>query len=347
MYEGKMKIDWGFAESLALGSILENGHRIRFVGQDSIRGTFSHRHAAFIDTKTNERWFPLSHISQNQGQFEIVNSPLSEFSILGYEYGYSLADPSALVIWEAQFGDFANGAQVIIDQFLSSSEVKWLRMSGLVMLLPHGYEGQGPEHSSARLERYLQVCADKNIQVCYPTTPAQIFHLLRRQILRKSKKPLIVMTPKSLLRLPEASSTMDDITHGKFNKLVVDKKENHERVSRLILMSGKVYYDVFTALKEKENENIALARLEQLYPFPDKPIKDMLASFPNLKECYWLQEEPQNMGAWLFIEDRLKLLVPKGIKFDCVTRVTSASPAAGLSKVHAQEQKELIQKVLL
>ena len=346
MYEGKIKVDWGFAESLALGSILESKHKIRFVGQDSIRGTFSHRHAAFVDMKTEERWFPLNHISKNQGRLEIVNSPLSEFSVLGFEYGYSLADPDAMVIWEAQFGDFANGAQVIIDQFLSSSEVKWLRMSGLTMLLPHGYEGQGPEHSSARLERFLHMCAEQNFQVCYPTTPAQIFHLLRRQILRKTKKPLIAMSPKSLLRLPEASSSMSEITNGKFEKIIAELNESPEKVTRLVLMSGKIYYEILKVFQNKKINNILLVRLEQLYPFPDDKIQKLLKAHLNLRECYWLQEEPANMGAWLFLENQLKELVQDNIKVKCISRPTSASPAAGLAKIHGREQQEIIERAL-
>ena len=346
MYQGEIPIDWGFAESLAMGSILESGHRIRFVGQDSIRGTFSHRHSAFVDTKTEERWFPLDHISKNQGQLEIVNSPLSEFSVLGFEYGYSLADPDALVVWEAQFGDFANGAQVIIDQFLSSSEVKWLRMSGLTMLLPHGYEGQGPEHSSARLERFLHMCAEQNIQVCYPTTPAQIFHLLRRQTLRKAKKPLIAMSPKSLLRLPEASSTMHDITHGRFQQLIADNSGTPDEVTRLILMSGKIYYEISSKLKEKKWKHVALGRIEQLYPFPDDKVRKLANSYPNLQECYWLQEEPANMGAWLFLEDQLKDVVKGKVRVRCISRPTSASSAAGLSKIHSREQQDILARAL-
>ena len=344
--EGNERIDWGFAESLALGSILESRHNIRFVGQDSIRGTFSHRHAAFVDTQTNERWFPLNHISEKQGYLEIVNSPLSEFSVLGFEYGYSLADPDSLVIWEAQFGDFVNEAQVIIDQFLSSSEKKWLRMSGLVLLLPHGYEGQGPEHSSARLERFLDMSAEDNIQICYPTSPAQFFHLLRRQILRKFRKPLIVMTPKSLLRLPEASSTLEELTQGRFQHIILDEVKDKSKIKTLLLMSGKVYYEI---LKEKENRNIdhiAIARLEQLYPFPEKKVQEIVALFPALNEFRWFQEEPENMGAFLFLEGRLEDCLGGRFRLSHVTRPTSASPAAGLAKIHANEQADLIDRAL-
>ena len=346
MFEGKARIDWGFAESLALGSILESGHSIRFVGQDSIRGTFSHRHAAFVDTETNEKWFPLNHISDKQGYLEIVNSPLSEFSVLGFEYGYSLADPASLVIWEAQFGDFVNAAQVIIDQFLSSSEKKWLRMSGLVLLLPHGYEGQGPEHSSAHLERFLHMSAEDNIQVCYPTSPAQFFHLLRRQILRQFRKPLIIMTPKRLLRLPEASSTLDDVTHGKFQHVILDKIKEKSKIKTLLLMTGKVYYEILEAKQKRNIDHIAIARLEQLYPFPEENIREIINFFPNLLEIRWVQEEPENMGAWLFLEDRLETCLVKKLQMLCIARPTSASPATGLAKIHAKEQLELIDRAL-
>ena len=346
MFAGKARIDWGFAESLSLGSILERGCNIRFVGQDSIRGTFSHRHAAFVDTMTAKKWFPLNHISENQGYLEIVNSPLSEFSVLGFEYGYSLADPGSMVIWEAQFGDFVNGAQVIIDQFLISSEKKWLRMSGLVLLLPHGYEGQGPEHSSARLERFLHMCAEDNIQVCYPTSPAQFFHLLRRQILRKFRKPLVIMTPKSLLRLPEASSTLDDIMHGKFRHVLLDEVKDRSKIKTLLLMSGKIYYDILKGKEKRGIDHIVIARLEQLYPFPDKKIKEIISLFPNLSRFHWVQEEPENMGAWLFLRNRLNTCLDDKLKLAHTSRPTSASPAAGLAKVHVREQSELVDRAL-
>ena len=345
MFKGETLIDWGFAESLALGSILESGNNIRFVGQDSIRGTFSHRHASFTDVESGDSWFPLNHISKRQGSLEIVNSPLSEFSVLGFEYGYSLAYPDSMVIWEAQFGDFVNGAQVIIDQFLSSSEKKWLRMSGLVLLLPHGYEGQGPEHSSARLERFLHLCAEDNIQVCYPTTPSQFFHLLRRQVLRQYRVPLVCMSPKSILRLPEAASTLSEITNGKFNRVISDEEPNKAKITTLVLMSGKIYYELKKVKEDRKPVHIAMGRLEQLYPFPEKQIKELFASYPNLKRCYWLQEEPDNMGAWLFLEGRLKNFLQNKVELQCVARPTSASPAAGLAKIHAKEQQDILNRV--
>ncbi len=348
MYNDEMPIDWGFAEALAFGSILESGHNIRLVGQDCARGTFSHRHSVLTDIKTNEKWIPLNHISAKQKKIEIINSPLSEFSVLGFEYGYSLSDPDGLVIWEAQFGDFTNGAQVIIDQFLCSSEVKWLRMSGLVLLLPHGYEGEGPEHSSARLERFLHLGVKENIQVCYPTTPGQFFHLLRRQILRMSRKPLIVMTPKSLLRLPEATSDLEEILHGKFKKFIPDinSYEKEKQIETLILLSGKIYYEVLKERKARKIDNIAIGRVEQLYPFPEKAIKEYINSFPKLKRVYWVQEEPKNMGAWAVMQSHLKVLLNQNLELKCTSRPTSSSPAAGLSKIHAKEQKDLILEAL-
>lgn len=342
MYDGDLPIDWGFAEHLALGSILENGTNIRFAGQDAQRGTFSHRHAVLNDIKTNEMYCPLNDISNEQGELEIINSPLSEYSVLGYEYGYSLSNPNSMVIWEAQFGDFANTAQVIIDQFLSSSEVKWHRMSGLVMLLPHGYEGQGPEHSSARLERYLQLCALNNMIIANCTTPAQYFHLLRRQVFRKFKKPLVVFTPKSLLRLPEAISTLDDLELGSFRKVLWDKEIDADKVDRLLFCSGKVYYD----LQKRRSENTAILRLEQLYPFPEDQIKEALAHYSKAKVIKWVQEEPINMGSWLFIEDRLKSLLPKGVELGVSARGENPSPASGLAKIHTKELDELMNSAL-
>lgn len=347
MYEGETPIDWGFAEALAFGSILDSGHHIRMSGQDSERGTFSHRHAVLNDVNNGEQYIPLNHISENQGHFEIINSPLSEFSVMGFEYGYSLSAPEALVIWEAQFGDFVNGAQVIIDQFLTSSEVKWYRMSGLVLLLPHGYEGQGPEHSSARLERFLQLCAKNNMQVCNCTTPAQFFHLMRRQVLRQFKKPLVIMTPKSLLRHPDASSTIEDMEQGTFHEVMFDKKVDPEKVTRLVFCSGKVYYDLRSGIEESDAENPpAAVRIEQLYPFPVKQVVEAVEMYDNIKEVIWLQEEPENMGAWLFMEDRLKVLLSKDINLYCVGRTCSPSPAAGLHKIHEKEQKELIERAI-
>lgn len=346
MASGEVPMDWGFAEALSFGSILENEFPIRLAGQDSQRGTFSHRHAVIIDSKTNERFVPLNHISEKQAKLEVINSSLSEFSCLGFEYGYSLADPNSLVIWEAQFGDFANNAQVMFDQFLFSSEYKWHRHSGLVILLPHGYEGQGPEHSSARLERFLQACAADNIQVANCTTAAQYFHLLRRQILRNFRKPLIIMTPKSMLRLPEACSNISEITEGAFRKVIFDNDLDPKNIRKIIFCSGKVYYDIKKAMDAESVKDIALVRVEQLYPFPEKDLTAVLDHFKTAKEYVWAQEEPRNQGAWLFLRDRLEPLLPKSKRLSYVGRVESPSPAAGHMKVHAKELEKLLKEAL-
>ncbi len=343
MFEGARPVDWGFAEMLAFGSILENNIGIRLAGQDAQRGTFSHRHAVFTDVNNGNTWTPLNLISENEAQIEVVNSPLSEYACLGFEYGYSLSAPKMLVLWEAQFGDFGNGAQIMIDQFITSSEVKWYRMSGLVMLLPHGYEGQGPEHSSARLERFLQLCASDNIQVCNCTTPAQYFHLLRRQILRKYRKPLVIMSPKSLLRLPEATSSMDDIGLGIFREVLHDRPGHEKKVSRVLFCSGKIYYDLEAARTERKADHVAIIRVEQLYPYPETQLAETLAMFPSAKQFYWVQEEPINMGAWFYIQDRLNAQL-KGTRLVPVARTESPSPAAGLLTVHKQELAELMRK---
>ena len=345
MFQEEIPIDWAFGEAFAIGSILRVGHNVRFCGQDAQRGTFSHRHAVLIDIKNGNKWIPLNSIEEKQGNLEIINSPLSEFSVLCYEYGYSLSDPHSLVVWEAQFGDFANGAQIIFDQFLTCSEVKWHRYSGLVVLLPHGYEGQGPEHSSARLERFLQNCARNNIQVCNPTTPAQIFHLLRRQILRKYRKPLIVMTPKSLLRKPEATSKLSELSSGIFEEILPDTTVDKSKVERLVLCCGKVYYDLEAKRNEKKL-NVAIARVEQLYPYHEEKISKEINSYPNLKELVWAQEEPLNMGAWLFVEDRLREQIKSSVKLMHAARTVSASPAAGLAKLHQAEQEALVDEAL-
>ena len=343
MLAGEMPIDWGLAEALAFGSILENGFNIRLSGQDARRGTFSHRHAVLTDVEDGKLWTPLQGISENQGRFEVYNSPLSEYSVLGFDYGYSLTDPRTLVIWEAQFGDFVNGAQIMIDQFISSSEVKWHRMSGLVMLLPHGYEGQGPEHSSARLERFLQQCAADNMQVCNCSTASQYFHLLRRQMLRKTRKPLIVMAPKSLLRLTEAGSTPDDLGLGIFREVLRDRatEEKRDEVKRILLCSGKVYYDLNGARKDRND--VAIGRVEQLYPYPARQIAEFVGSYPQAKQVLWVQEEPQNQGAWNYIKDRLREQL-ESRSLECVGRPESPSPAAGLSKVHQQELERLLEQ---
>ncbi|TGL03129.1 2-oxoglutarate dehydrogenase E1 component [Leptospira bouyouniensis] len=346
MGAGELPIDWGFAESLSFGSILENGFPIRLGGQDAQRGTFSHRHAVLSDIVNGKKLTLLNHISDKQAKIEIVNSSLSEYSCLGFEYGYSLADPNSLVMWEAQFGDFANNAQVIFDQFISSSEIKWQRMSGLVCLLPHGYEGQGPEHSSARLERFLQLCALDNIQVANLTTPAQYFHILRRQILQSFRKPLIIMTPKSLLRLKDAASSLEDITTGAFRKILPDPVAKPEKVEKLLFCSGKVYYDLRKAIDAQKLENVAVVRIEQLYPFPENHIKQMITSYGKLKKFVWVQEEPKNQGAWFFVRDRIEAVMPENKRLHYAGRSEFPSPACGHVVTHLKEQEDLVKDAL-
>ena len=348
MAEGKQPVDWGMAETLAYASLLSNGYDVRLSGQDSGRGTFAHRHAVLHD-QDRERWdqgsyIPLQNIGKDQGDFVVIDSVLSEEAVLGFEYGFSTAEPNALVIWEAQFGDFANGAQVVMDQFISSGETKWGRVCGLVQFLPHGYEGQGPEHSSARLERYLQLCAEHNMQVCVPSTPAQIFHLLRRQMLRNFRKPLVIMSPKSLLRHKEAVSSLDELATGRFHN-VIDETEKlaAKKVRRVIASSGKVYYELAAYRREHKVEDIALIRLEQQYPFPHDEFKAALAKFPNAKEVVWCQEEPQNQGAWYRLQWHLQK--DSGAKRTLLYagRPISASPAAGYASKHLAQQKKLIE----
>ena len=345
-------IDWSTAEQLAFGTLLLEGNPVRLSGQDCGRGTFSQRHAVFIDQNTEERYIPLSNINENQGSFEVIDSPLSEAGVLGFEYGFSQADPNALVMWEAQFGDFANGAQVIFDQFISSGEAKWLRMSGLVMLLPHGYEGQGPEHSSARLERYLRLCAEDNLQVVNCSTPANYFHVLRRQLCRDFRKPLIIMTPKSLLRNKLCVSNLDDMLEEKsFHRVMDDKNKSikDKDVKRLVICSGKVFYDLFEAREKNKLFNIKILRLEQIYPFPIKSLQEFISKSPQA-EIIWCQEEPENMGSWSFIDRRLeKVLIDCNCKYKrpvYVGRPEAASPATGTMSRHLKEQKKLVNQAL-
>lgn len=341
------KIDWGFAEALAFGSLLKSGRTVRLVGQDAERGTFSHRHAVLHGTDTNQRFTPLNHLSEDQANFYPFNSLLSEFAALGFEFGYSSAMPEALVIWEAQFGDFVNGAQVIIDQFISASEAKWGQKSALVMTLPHGYEGQGPEHSSARLERFLQLCAEDNMQVANLTTPAQYFHILRKQTLQEKKKPLIIMSPKSLLRHPMAVCSVEELANGAFKPFLPDQEiEDKKSVDRLVICSGKVYYDLYKAREENEKMNIALGRIEQFYPFPDEDVENFLKEYKHVKEIVWCQEEPKNMGAWTFLMPRLQSLLQKGQTISYAGRQAAASTAAGQKKVHDAEQEKLVSEAL-
>ncbi len=346
MGKGEIPCDWGFGELLAFGTLLYEGKRVRLSGQDSQRGTFTHRHAVLVDIHTNERYTPLAHISSEQGSLEVINSSLSEYSVLGFEYGYSLADPHALVLWEAQFGDFANTAQVIFDQFISSSEIKWQRRSGLVILLPHGYEGQGPEHSSARLERILQLCAEFNMTVANCTTPAQYFHILRRQVLRKYRKPLVIMTPKSLLRHPLAISSIEHFTSGAFNEVITDTKVEASKVEKIIFCTGKVYYDLLDARNKENKMDIALVRIEQLYPFPVEKVKYVFQTFKNANKYLWVQEEPKNQGAWHYIKEELDNIIGKCGSVTYVGRKASASPAVGQLKAHLKEQEEIVKLAL-
>ncbi len=347
MLDADGSVDWACAEMLALGTLLLEGTKIRLSGEDSGRGTFSHRHAVLHDQETGEKYTPLQHLSAQQGHFLAIDTMLSEAAVLGFEYGFSTADPRNLVIWEAQFGDFANGAQVMIDQFIVAAESKWQRMSGLVLLLPHGYEGQGPEHSSARLERFLQLCAENNMQVCNLTTPAQLFHALRRQIHRKFRKPLVVMSPKSLLRHRLNVSPLRDFTEGTF-ATVLDEVDDlrPRRVRRLVLCSGKVYYDLLPARRDRDVDDVALVRVEQLYPFPERELKEILARYPNAKEVFWVQEEPWNMGAWHFMAMRRPAVLGDQRRLQYIGRDEAASPATGSYKLHEAEQADIVDRTL-
>ena len=349
MAVGKRPMDWGFAESLAYASLLKDGYGVRISGQDSERGTFFHRHAVLHNQKQLGTYTPLRHLFEGQPRFRIINSMLSEEAVLAFEYGYSTAEPECLVVWEAQFGDFVNTAQVVIDQFLSSSEAKWGRFCGLVMLLPHGFDGQGPEHSSARLERYLQLCAEENMQVCMPSTPAQIFHLLRRQMIRAFRKPLIVMSPKSLLRHRLATSTREELANGEFQILIDEIDDiDPQQVTRLVMCSGKVYYDIVEKRRERQLEHVAIVRVEQLYPFPEKHIKAILDKYPKANDICWTQEEPRNQGMWSHMLSRRHLAgcVKSRHKLSYSGRTYSASPATGYVNVHLEQQRDLVESAL-
>jgi 2-oxoglutarate dehydrogenase E1 component len=341
MTRGEQSLDWGAGEMLAFGSLLLEGTLVRLSGQDSCRGTFSQRHAVIVDQNTGEEYTPLARMTDGQGSCSIYDSALSEAAVMGFELGYSLDYPDGLVMWEAQFGDFVNGAQVILDQFVSSSEDKWKRLSGLVLLLPHGYEGQGPEHSSARFERFLQLCAEDNIQVVYPTTPAQYFHVLRRQVIRKWRKPLIVMTPKSLLRLPAAASPIDDFATGKFQRAIGDADIAPAAAKRVMVCTGKVYYDLVDERAKRKDTATPIVRLEQLYPLADEALAAILAPYPGAKEVIWVQEEPANMGAQSYIVPRLSRVLGKRT-LRTAARVESASPATGSHHAHQIELRQLL-----
>lgn len=348
MGRGEANLDWGMGEHLAFASLVSSGYAVRITGQDAGRGTFTHRHSVLHD-QNREKWdagsyIPLQRVSDQQAPFLVIDSVLSEEAVLAFEYGYSTAEPNTLTIWEAQFGDFANGAQVVIDQFISSGEVKWGRASGLVMMLPHGYEGQGPEHSSARLERFLQLCADNNMQVVQPTTASQIFHLLRRQMIRLFRKPLVIMTPKSLLRNKDAGSPLSELVKGSFHTVLgeVDDSIDRKKVKRVLACSGKVYFDLVNARKERGASDVAIIRVEQLYPFPHKALSTELKSYPNFSELVWVQDEPQNQGAWFQIQHNIMENLSDGQKLAYAGRPASASPAVGYYDKHYAQQKALI-----
>ncbi|MEZ5515890.1 MAG: 2-oxoglutarate dehydrogenase E1 component [Gammaproteobacteria bacterium] len=350
MAAGDLPVDWGFAETLSYASILTSGNQVRITGQDVRRGTFSHRHAVLHDQKTGESYTPLQNLAPDAMQFFIYDSLLSEEAVLAFEYGYATTTPNALVIWEAQFGDFANSAQVVIDQFITSGEHKWMRLCGLTLLLPHGYEGQGPEHSSARLERFLQLCAEHNIQVCLPTTSAQVFHMLRKQVLCPLRKPLVVMSPKSLLRHKESTSTLEELAEGSF-QVVLDETDDLDKsaIDRIILCSGKVYYELRQARRERNIRNIAIIRLEQLYPFPEDHLRDCLAAYGNLKEAFWCQEEPMNQGAWYSSQHHMRRVIQNlypELMLQYVGREASAAAAAGYHALHIKQQQEFIEQAL-
>src|SRR6185312_626323 len=347
MAAGELPMDWGFAETLAYASLLTEGCAVRLTGQDSGRGTFFHRHAVLHNQKDYRTWTPLQHIAPSQKRFTVTDSLLSEEAVMGFEYGYSTADPDALVIWEGQFGDFANGAQVVIDQFMAAGEAKWGRLCGLTLFLPHGYEGQGPEHSSARLERYLQLCAEHNMQVCVPSNPAQMFHMIRRQALRPFRKPLVVMTPKSLLRHKLSVSVLADLSGGRFQLLIPEVEDiKAAKVERVVFCSGKVYYDLLEARRGAGVDNVAIVRIEQLYPFPQTEYAETLAGYPNARDIVWCQEEPGNQGAWYQIRHRLQEPLKQKHELRYAGRPHAASTAAGYMQLHVQQQKALIQNAL-
>ncbi|MDP9013535.1 MAG: 2-oxoglutarate dehydrogenase E1 component [Pseudomonadota bacterium] len=348
MVAGDLALDWGCAENLAYASLIQEGYPVRLTGQDSGRGTFFHRHAVLHDQATGRRYLPLQHLAVSQPTFTVTDSVLSEEAVMGFEYGFATTEPHCLTIWEGQFGDFSNGAQVIIDQFISSGEAKWGRLSGLTLFLPHGYEGQGPEHSSARLERFLQLCAEYNIQVCVPSTPAQMFHMLRRQMVRALRKPLIIMTPKSLLRHPLSVSRLEELASGGFRN-VIDEVDDIKpsAVTRVVLCSGKVYFDLLKSRRESKVDTVAIVRLEQLYPFPSDEYEAIIRKYSNAREIIWCQEEPQNQGGWYQIRHRLQL--PLSVKHELLYagRAGAAAPATGIAALHEQQQKNLVTAALM
>jgi 2-oxoglutarate dehydrogenase E1 component len=348
MGEGKLPLDWGMAENLAYATLLMQGFGVRLSGEDSGRGTFFHRHAVLHD-QNREKWNdgsyqPLQHLDSKQAPFVVIDSVLSEEGVMAFDYGYSTSEPNELVIWEAQFGDFANGAQVVIDQFISSGEAKWGRLSGLTLMLPHGYEGQGGEHSSARIERFMNLSAENNWQVCIPTTPAQIFHLLRRQMLRKLRKPLVIITPKSLLRHKDAVSSLEDLSKGSFQTVIGETETlDAKKVTRVVLCSGKIYYELMAHRREQKITNMAIIRLEQMYPFPEEKLTAELAKWPKLKEVVWCQEEPRNQGSWYWLASRHHLKTAVDVDLFLISRPASAAPAVGYYAKHNAQQKAVIE----
>ena len=349
MAGGALPLNWGMSELLAYGTLIQQGFPIRFTGQDSRRGTFSHRHAVIFDQKSNDAYLPLANLYEDQPRFDIYDSILSEEAVLAFEYGYATTSPKGLIIWEAQFGDFVNGAQVVIDQFIASGEHKWARLSGLVMMLPHGFEGQGPEHSSARLERFLQLCAENNMQVCIPTTPSQIFHLLRRQAIRPMRRPLVIMSPKWILRHKLATSSLEELSDGRFDCVIDDSSVVVKKVKKVILCSGKVFYHLLEERDSKNISNVAIIRIEQLYPFPDKEIDEILTKYKGINEIVWCQEEPRNQGAWYNSQHFLRaaaVRLSEDLSLEYVGRPSSAAPASGYMSVHLEEQKKFIEEAL-
>jgi 2-oxoglutarate dehydrogenase E1 component len=348
MGRGEINVDWGMGEHLAYASLVASGYPVRLSGEDCGRGTFVHRHAVLHD-QNREKWdtgtyVPLENVAENQAPFVVIDSILSEEAVLGFEYGYASAEPNTLTIWEAQFGDFVNGAQVVIDQFIASGEVKWGRVNGLTLMLPHGYEGQGPEHSSARLERFMQLAADNNMQIVQPTSASQIFHVLRRQMVRMFRKPLVIMTPKSLLRNKDATSPLSEFTKGEFRTVLGEQLASIDagKVRRLIVCSGKVYYDLVKKREAKKANDVAIARVEQLYPFPHKAFATEMKRYPNATEVVWCQDEPQNQGAWFFVQHYIHENLLDGQRLGYAGRPASASPAVGYAHLHQEQQKALL-----
>ena len=342
MIEKSGQLDWAMGELLAYGTLLEEGFDVRLSGQDSARGTFSHRHSVLTIEDSEDQYVPLNHISSSQAKFEVYNSPLNEYGVLGFEYGYACLTPKSLTIWEAQFGDFNNGAQTIIDEFISSAEDKWNVMNDLVLYLPHGYEGQGPDHSSARLERFLTLCSENNFQVLNCTTPANLFHALRRQFYRPFRKPLIILTPKSLLRHPKCISPIDDFTKGGFRELFDDETAKPDKITKVVLCSGKIYYELLEEKEKLKNTSIALVRIEQLYPLPKKQLKNIVKKYTKAVTWLWVQEEPYNMGAWPYIH-----LSFTEVPLKVIARPGSGSPATGSSKFHHIRQRKIIEKTFM